>query len=70
MHLGLKDGPFVPHNLISAQESPVPLAKFQVGPRLKILMSSGSKKGIQINFPFFSKSASKQVPQRGLYGER
>ena len=28
MHLGLIDGPFVPHNLISAQESPVPLPKF------------------------------------------
>jgi len=25
MNLGLIDGPFVPHNLISAQESPVPL---------------------------------------------
>jgi len=44
MHLGLIDGPYVPHNLISAQDSPVPLLKFQMAPRLKILMSSGSKK--------------------------
>jgi hypothetical protein len=35
MHLGLIDGPFVPCNLISAQDSPVPLAKFQMAPRLK-----------------------------------
>jgi hypothetical protein len=45
MHLGLTHGPFVPHNLISTQESPVPLLKFQVAPKLKILMASGSKKG-------------------------
>ena len=44
MHLGLIDGPFVPHDLISALESPVPLSQFQMAPRLKILMSSGSKK--------------------------
>jgi len=43
MHLGLIDRPFVPHNLISAQHSPVPLLKFQLGPRPKILMSSASK---------------------------
>ena len=29
MHLGLIDGPFVPHNLISTQESPAPLRKWQ-----------------------------------------
>jgi hypothetical protein len=44
MHLGLIDGPFVPHNLISTQESPVPLLKFQMVPRLKILMASKSNK--------------------------
>jgi hypothetical protein len=48
MHLGLIDRAFVPHNLISTQESPVPLLNFQMAPRLKILMSSGSKKGTQI----------------------
>ena len=48
MHLGLIDRPFVPHNLISVQERPGPLLKFQMPPRLKILMSSGSKKGTQI----------------------
>jgi hypothetical protein len=54
MHLGLIDGPFVTHNLI-AQESPVPLPKFQMAPRLKILMSSRSKKGTQIYYPFLSR---------------
>jgi hypothetical protein len=43
MHLGL-NGPFVPHNLISIHGSPVPLLKFQMAPRPKLLMSSGSKK--------------------------
>ena len=31
---------------------PVPLLKFQMAPRLKILVSSGSKKGTQIYFFF------------------
>jgi len=30
MHLGLTDGPFVPHNLILAKDSPVPLPKFKM----------------------------------------
>jgi len=59
MHLGLIDRPFVPHNLISAQDSPVPLPKFQMAPRLKILMSSGSKKGTQIYYSFLAKSPGK-----------
>jgi len=33
MHLGLIDRPFVPHNLISIQESPVPLLKVPYGPQ-------------------------------------
>jgi hypothetical protein len=64
MHLGLIDGPFVPHNLISAQDSPVPLPKFQMVPRLKILMSSVSKKGTQIYYPFLSKSPGKRIRSR------
>jgi len=43
MHLGLKNGSFLPHNLIPVQGSPIPLLKFQMAPRLKLLMSSGSK---------------------------
>jgi hypothetical protein len=62
MHLGLIDRPFVPHNLISAQESPVPLPKFQMAPSLKILMSSGSKKGTQIYYNFIPKSPGKRIP--------
>jgi hypothetical protein len=64
MHLGLIDRPFVPHNLISAQEIPVLLSKFQMAPRFKIVMSSGSKKGTQMYYPFHSKSPSKQIPSR------
>jgi len=37
MHLGLIDGLFVLHNLISAQECLAPLLKFQMAPRPKIL---------------------------------
>ena len=70
MHLGLINGPFVPYNLIPAQESPVPLLKFQMVPRLKSLMSSGSKKGTKIYY--FSLKKSQQanplrVPQWGPY---
>jgi hypothetical protein len=50
MHLGVIDRLFVPHNIISTQESPVPLLKFQMASRLKILMASGSKKGTQMYF--------------------
>jgi len=74
MHLGLTDGPFVPHNLLSAQESPVPLTKFQMAPRLKILMSTGSKKGNQTYYSFLSKKSrqanSLHVPQRGPHSEK
>ena len=62
MHLGFLDGPFVPHSLISAQESPDPLPKFQMAPRLKILMPSGSKKGTQIYYPFYSKVPASEFP--------
>jgi hypothetical protein len=73
MHLGLIDGPFVPHNLISTQESPVPLPKFQTAPRLKILMASGFKKEPRYTFIASQKSRqtnSLQVPQQGPYKER
>jgi hypothetical protein len=62
MHLGLIDRPFVPHNLISSQESPVSLAKLQMIPRYKILMSSGSKKGTQIYYPLLSKKSWQAYP--------
>jgi len=44
MHLGHKNGPFVPHNLIPVQGIPVPSLKFQMAHRLKLLLSTGSKK--------------------------
>jgi hypothetical protein len=62
MHLGLIDRPFVPHNLISTQESLVPLPKFQMAPRLKIVMASRSKKGTQIYFTFLSKVPANEPP--------
>ena len=64
MHLRLINGPCVPHNLISAQESRYQIPKFQMPHRLKILMSSGSKKGTQICFPFLSKSSGKRIPSK------
>jgi len=62
MHLGLTDRPFVPHNLISTQESPVPLLQFQMRSRLKILMSSGSKKGNRTHFSFLTKILADELP--------
>jgi len=44
MHLGFKNGFFVPHNLIPVPESPVLLIRFQKAPRLKFLISTGSQK--------------------------
>jgi hypothetical protein len=64
MHLGLIDRPYVPHNLVSTQEGPVPLLQLQTAPSLKILMSSGSKKGTQIYFFFSLKNPGKQTPSR------
>ena len=68
MHLGLIDRPFVPHNLVSTQESPVLLLKFQMAPRLKILMSSRSKKRTQIYFSFLSKVPANKPPPGSLTG--
>ena len=72
MRLGLMDGPFVPHSLISTQESPVPLPKFQMAPRLKNL--NGLR--IQERNPDIlflsqkSRQTALQVPQQGPYEER
>jgi hypothetical protein len=60
--LGLIDRPFVPHNLISAQESPVPLPEFQMAPRHKTWKSSGSKKWTQIYYLFLYKVPSSESP--------
>ena len=68
MHLCLIDGPFVPHNLVSSLESPVPLPKFQMDPRLKILMSYGSKKGTQIYYTFLPKVSESESPPDSLTG--
>jgi hypothetical protein len=73
MHLGLRDGPSVPHNQILTQESPVPLLKFQMAPRLKILMVTRSKKGTQMYFSFLSKVPANKtlhVPEQAPYEER
>jgi len=62
MHPVLIDGCFVPHNLISTKDSLVPLLKFQMAPKLKILMSFGSMKGSQIYFSFHSKMPANECP--------
>jgi len=38
------------------------LSKFQMAPRLKILMSSESKKGTHIYYPFLSKVPASKTP--------
>jgi hypothetical protein len=68
MHLGLIARSIEPHNLITTQDSPVPLPKFQMAPRLKILMSSGSMKGTQIYSPFLSERPSKRILSRFTNG--
>jgi len=74
MYLGFIDVTFVTLNLVSNKESPVSLPNFQMAPRLKILKPSGSKKGTQIYFFFFSHKSWQtnciHVPQQGPYGER
>jgi hypothetical protein len=71
MHLSLIDGPFVPHNLIPAQESPVPLPEFQMDLRFKILMSSGVQERYPDILIFSLKKSRKtnrlQVPQGERY---
>jgi len=53
------------HNLIAAQDSPLPLLKFQMPPRLKHLMSSGSNRREQRYAYFFSlKIPSNWTPSR------
>jgi hypothetical protein len=60
--LGFIGRPFVPHNVISAYESPVPLIKFQMSLRLKILISSVSKKRTQIYLHYFLEVATSESP--------
>ena len=43
MHLGLKSGPFVPHNLMPVWGNPLALLKFRKAPIIRLLTSSGSK---------------------------
>jgi hypothetical protein len=72
IHLGLIDRLFVSHNLISTQESPVHLLKFQMALRLKILMPSGTRNP-DILFLFCQKSwqmNSIQFPQQDPKGQR
>jgi len=64
MHLSLIDGPFMPHNLISTQESPVPFLKFQMAPIHKTLLPSEYKKGTQIYYFFTLNHPGKWTPSR------
>jgi hypothetical protein len=74
MYLGLIDGPFVPHNLTSTQQSPVPLPQFKMASRLKSQWPPGPKRNPHIIF-FRSSQKSQQtnplqIPQRGPHEER
>jgi hypothetical protein len=62
MHLGLKNRPFMPHNLIPVQGSPVPLLKFKMAPRFKFFMCSGSKK--KPSYTCFSEAISSHWQRR------
>ena len=65
MHLGLIEGPFVLHSMISARGTPIHLPKFQTAFRFKHLMSSGSKKmEPRYTFCFSLKSPSKLKSSR------
>ena len=69
MHLGLIGGPFVPHNLISTQESPVSLLKFQMAPRLKILKCPlGPRKEPRYTFSFLSKVLANKLSPSSTAG--
>ena len=56
LHLGLIIRLFVPQNLISNQDSPVPLPELQMAPRFKTLMCSGSR-----NKPIYTILFSRKV---------
>jgi hypothetical protein len=64
MHLDLIDGPFMFHILISIQDFPVPLLKFQMASRLKILMASKSKTGKPDILLFSLKGPAKRTSSR------
>jgi hypothetical protein len=56
MLLDLINGPFVPLDVISSQESPVPLLKFQMAPQtFNVLWVQ--EKGTQICIFFFSQKS-------------
>jgi hypothetical protein len=66
MHLGLvfKNGPFVPHNLVSTQESPVPLPKHQMAPQTQNLNDLRVQEWNPDILFFSLKSPSKWTPTR------
>jgi len=64
MNLGLIDGFFGSYKLISTQKNPVFYEKFQMASKLKILMTSGSKKITQKYYLFSLKSPGKRTPSR------
>jgi hypothetical protein len=59
--LGLIDRPFAPHNLIPAQESPIPLQKFQMFPDLKFEVLWFKERNPYI-LPFSLKTSRQENP--------
>jgi len=64
MHLGLINGSFVPHTLISTQENPVLSLKFQMVPRLKNLNGLWLQERNPDIFFFSLESPIKWTPSR------
>ena len=80
MHLGLIDGHFLPHNLLSAQQSPIHLPKFQMAPKSQnlnglwdreknpdILSFSVEKNVKRIPFMLFNVSPFDKMPSYGAF---
>ena len=74
MYLGLIDGPFVPQNVILAQESPVHLPKFQMAPKLKnhnvLWVQERNPAILFFSLKKYQQMNPIQVPQQGPYGEK
>jgi hypothetical protein len=71
MHLGLIDGPFVPHNVISAEGGPVPLpTKVPDGPQTYNLNIPWVQEWNPDMLSFYVKTSRQANPKRGPYRER
>jgi hypothetical protein len=73
MNLDLIDGPLLPHNLISVQESPAPLPNFQMAPDLKfnvLWVQERNQDILYFSLKTSRQAISFQVLRRGPYRDR